>query len=122
MWRYKNFSVLVGIALLPILWWAAVQFLFSWVWQQNYGYSSIKTALHILPLLIVCFVAGPATDILQKRVPLKYVILLGQFFLIVGGILLPFGSAPNRFWRFVVPGMIIGSSGNLFVLATAKCV
>lgn len=102
------------------MWWAAVQFLFSWVWQQNYGYSSVKTALHILPLLIVCFVAGPATDVLQKKVPLKWVIVLGQFLLIVGNILLPFADGPNKFWRLVVPGMIIASSGNLFILATAK--
>jgi MFS family permease len=122
MWHYRNFSILVAVALLPIMWWASIQFLFSWVWQQDYHYSSITTALHILPLLLVCFIAGPATDILQKKVPLKRVILLGQFLLIVGNILMPFADARNRYWRFVVPGMIIASSGNLFILATAKYV
>lgn len=47
MWFYENFSILIATALLPFMWWGAVQLLFSWLWQEVYGWSALKTAVHL---------------------------------------------------------------------------
>ena len=47
MWRYSNFGILVFVALLPFFWWVAVMLLYSWLWQEVYGWSTIITAVHL---------------------------------------------------------------------------
>jgi hypothetical protein len=47
MWRYENFSILIAVGLQPFMWWASVQLLFSWYYQLVFGWSTIKTAVHL---------------------------------------------------------------------------
>ncbi|KAG6813631.1 hypothetical protein H0H87_009011, partial [Tephrocybe sp. NHM501043] len=46
LWRVTNFGILVSSATLPFMWWGAVQLLFSWIWQNVYGWSPIIAAVH----------------------------------------------------------------------------
>jgi MFS family permease len=120
MWQYKNFGIVITLGLLPIMWWASMQFVFSWLWQQVYGYSAVQTAIRLLPLLCIVFIAGPTVDILQKKLPLKRVINIGHVLVLIGTVILPFANTKERYFSFVIPGFIIASSGNLFVLAAAN--
>ena len=46
-WFLPNFLVLFFTALLPFLWWTTVFTIFFPSWQQVYGWSPTKPALHI---------------------------------------------------------------------------
>lgn len=46
-WFLPNFAVLFGAALLPYFWWTTVFVVFFPLWQQVYGWSAIKSGLHM---------------------------------------------------------------------------
>ncbi|KAF8636098.1 hypothetical protein AX17_003803 [Amanita inopinata Kibby_2008] len=120
LWSYTNFGILTATALMPFMWWGAVQFLFSWVWQEVYGWSTIITAVHFLPLGIASIPFMAASGFLQQLVPLKYVIVVGQIIAIVGTVLLPFADSAAHYWRFAFPGICIGTAGVTIVFATVN--
>lgn len=47
MWKYQNFSILIAVGLQPFMWWASVQFLFSWFYQDVFHWSTLNTAVHL---------------------------------------------------------------------------
>ncbi|PFH50117.1 hypothetical protein AMATHDRAFT_4276 [Amanita thiersii Skay4041] len=120
MWFYTNFSILTATALLPFMWWGSVQFLFSWLWQEVYGWSTIITAVHFLPLGLVSIPFMAASGFLQQLFPLKYVIIVGQLIAIAGTALFPFADTPPHYWRFAFPGMCLGTAGVTVVFATVN--
>ncbi|KAG6858922.1 hypothetical protein C0995_012888, partial [Termitomyces sp. Mi166 len=122
LWRVTNFGILAASATLPFMWWGAVQLLFSWIWQNVYGWSSIMAAVHFLPLGLLGFPMNILSSILQQKFPLKWVIFFGQFVAIAGTLLLPFGDSPQHYWRFVFPGFCLGTSGITIAFTTVKFV
>lgn len=73
-----------------------------------------------LPIGLVAFVVMGVVSILQQKLPLKWVILIGETLGITGSALLPFANTKNRYWRFAFPGLCIGTAGMTIVFATAK--
>ncbi|EJC99629.1 MFS general substrate transporter [Fomitiporia mediterranea MF3/22] len=120
IWKYPNFPILVLLGLQPFMWWASVQLLFSWLFQEVYRWSTIITAVHFLPVGLVTFPIMGIAQRLQQRLPLKWVILIGQFLALVGTILLPFANSKSRYWPLVFPGFLIGSGGELIVFTTTN--
>ncbi|TFK50409.1 MFS general substrate transporter [Heliocybe sulcata] len=120
MWFYENFSIIVASALIPFMWWGVVQMLFSWYWQEVYGWSTIMTAVRFLPVGLMSFPVVIATNILQKLLPLKYVTLIGQALCLTGTALLAFGNSPHRYWSYVFPGLVIGTSGSMVIFTTVN--
>ncbi|TDL21965.1 MFS general substrate transporter [Rickenella mellea] len=120
MWKYTNFSILIAVSLLTYTWWGSVQLLFSWLWQEVYGWSTILTAVHFLPIGVVSapfmFTSGYFTQLF----PLKYVMLCGQVLLLAGSILLPFANSPAHYWPLSFPAMCIGTAGNTIIFATVN--
>ena len=57
---------------------------------------------------------------MQQNLPLKWVILAGQFIGIVGTVLLPFADSTHHYWRFAFPGFALGTSGMTIIFATVK--
>jgi fucose permease len=57
---------------------------------------------------------------LQQKLPLKWVILLGEVLVLVGTVLFPFADSQAKYWRFAFPGFFIGTAGMTIVFATAK--
>ena len=47
MWKYENFTMIVILGLQPRMWWASVQLLYSWYYQNALGWSTIYTAVHL---------------------------------------------------------------------------
>jgi MFS family permease len=70
-----------------------------------------------LPIGIVAGIATLTISTLQKRFPLKWLIIVGQLIGLVGTILLTFADSPHRYFSFVFPGFILGSFG----IAVAFC-
>ncbi|EKM77931.1 hypothetical protein AGABI1DRAFT_42601 [Agaricus bisporus var. burnettii JB137-S8] len=115
LWRVENFAILAGCATMPIMWWSIVLLLFSWVWQNVYGWSPIITALHFLPLGLLGFPVTPVATSLQQRFSNKWVLLGGHILALIGTALLPFGDSPQHYWRFVFVGFCIGTTGIIII-------
>lgn len=47
MWKYENFTILIAVGLQPFMWWASVQLLFSWYYQEVFGWSTINVAVRL---------------------------------------------------------------------------
>ena len=46
-WFLPNFAVLFGTALLPYFWWTTIFTVFTLLWQDDYHWSAISTAIHM---------------------------------------------------------------------------
>ncbi|KAL1940391.1 hypothetical protein VTO73DRAFT_8963 [Trametes versicolor] len=113
-WFLPNFAVLFGAALLPYFWWTTVFVVFFPLWQQVYGWSAIKSGLHMIPVGISATVIS-FTSPLGRYVPPKVLILFGHVLAVAATILLAFGDGDNTYWRLVFPGLIIGSAGAMLI-------
>ncbi|KAF9461921.1 MFS general substrate transporter [Collybia nuda] len=120
VWKYENFGILIAVSLQPFMWWASVQLLFSWLYQEVYGWSTINTAVHFLPLGLVSFPIMGVATVLQQKFPLKWVILVGESLVFIGTFLLPFATSKDRYWHFAFPGFVIGTAGMTIVFATTN--
>ncbi|KAJ7301419.1 major facilitator superfamily-domain-containing protein [Mycena albidolilacea] len=120
MWKYENFAILMVISLAPFMWWSSIFLLFSWLWEVVYGFSAINTAVHFLPVGLAMFPVVPIAGAMQARLPLKWVILIGFFFICVGTVLLPFADSKGHYWPFAFPGFILGTVGASIIYTTAN--
>ncbi|KAJ7179684.1 MFS general substrate transporter [Mycena filopes] len=137
LWAFTNVAILVASALLPFMWWATVQLLFSWLWQEVYGWSPIIVALHLcvfnyflaamsdefipsLPLGLLGFPMNALASVLHQIFPLKWVITAGQVLALIATILLPFADTEARYWRFAFPAFCIGTSGITIAFTTVN--
>jgi len=120
MWRYRNFGILVTLALLPIFWWVtSFVNLVSW-WEAVYGWNAINTAVHFLPMGISGWLISMVSGRFVAWIAHKWIILAGLFLTIVATILLPFADAPSTYWPFVFPAFILGSMGSMIVYANSS--
>ncbi|EKM53820.1 uncharacterized protein PHACADRAFT_125786 [Phanerochaete carnosa HHB-10118-sp] len=115
-WFLPNFAVLFGVSLVPYMWWNTAMSIFYPLWQDVFGWSVIKSAVHMVPIgiaaLCVCF-TGP----LARWVSPKWLITFGNVLLIAGTVLFCFADsdAPGVYWRYAFPGLALGSAGAMFV-------
>jgi MFS family permease len=120
MWKYENFTILIIASLVPFTWWGSIFPLFSWLWELVYGWSSMKSAIHFLPIALGMFPILPLSAGLQSKIRLKWVILIGQVLVLAGTVLLPFADSPERYWRFAFPGFLLGTSGCALIYTTTN--
>ncbi|GBE80918.1 major facilitator superfamily domain-containing protein [Sparassis latifolia] len=113
-WFLPNLTVLFGVSLLPYFWWNTAIMTFYGLWQKVYGWSVIKAAVHMIPIgvtsLLVSF-TGP----IARYIPRKWIILFGHVIAIAATILFVFADGPDKYWRFVFPGLTIGSAGAMLI-------
>lgn len=120
MWRYRNFGVLVGLALLPYFWWVTSFVLITAWWEQVFGWSAINTAVHFLPMGIGAWLISNFTGRFPKWFPHKYILLAGLTLAIISTILLPFADSPDTYWRFTFPAFTLGTIGMMIVYANSS--
>ncbi|KAH7872214.1 MFS general substrate transporter [Lentinula edodes] len=120
IWRHPNFPILTAIGLQPFMWWASVQLLFSWYYQEVFQWSTINVAIRFLPLGLMSFPVMGIASILQQKLPFTQVILIGDVLVLVGTSLFPFADSKEQFWRFAFPGFFIGTTGMTIVFATTN--
>ncbi|KAI0666963.1 MFS general substrate transporter [Trametes maxima] len=114
IWFLPNFAVLFGASLLPYFWWTTVFVVFFPLWQQVHGWSAIDSGVHMIPVGIAATLIS-FTSPLGGRISRKVFIVSGHILAIAGTILLAFGDAENKYWRFVFPGVILGSAGAMII-------
>jgi len=120
MWKYDNFTVLILLSFAPFTWWASIFLQFSWLWEVVYEWSAIKTAVHFLPIGLAVFPILPLAAILQSKLRLKWVILIGFLLICIGTVLLPFANSEDRYWSFAFPGFLIGTAGASIIYTTTN--
>jgi MFS family permease len=120
MWRYRNFGVLVGLALLPYFWWVTSFVSLTAWWEQVYGWSAINTAVHFLPMGIGAWLISNFTGRLPTWFAHKYILLVALFLTVVATVLLPFSDAPDRYWPFAFPAFLLGTVGMMIVFANSS--
>ncbi|KAG8820920.1 hypothetical protein FRC17_009983 [Serendipita sp. 399] len=116
-WRYRNFGVIVGVALSIYFWWATSFALLTPWYQKVYGWSVISSAVHFLPTGISGWLISFVTGQLPRYLPHKYILLIGLLLSVVATVLLPFADAPSTYWPFAFPAFIIGSVGMMILFA-----
>ncbi|KAH7926177.1 MFS general substrate transporter [Leucogyrophana mollusca] len=121
LWSYPNFGLFFAVALLPMFWWTTVLFQFTTFWQDSYQWSSLKAAVHLLPIGILAF---PVMIIASKGLPIgdKTIILIGEVLSLAGSILLAFSNNPALYWSRNFVGFCIGTVGTALVFARANII
>jgi len=109
-WFRPNFAVLFGTALLPYFWWTTIFTVFTLLWQDDYEWSAISTAIHMIPIGVLSL-AMSFTGPLARKINPKWIILFGEGLLVVATILLAFADGPEKYWSFVFPAFVLGSGG-----------
>ena len=120
MWRYRNFSVLVTLALLPYFWWVTSFVAITAWWEQVYGWTAINTAVHFLPMGIFAWFISNFTGRFPNWFAHKYILLGGLFLAMVATILLPFADAPSTYWPLVFPAFMLGTMGSMILFANSS--
>ncbi|KAH9888529.1 MFS general substrate transporter [Cubamyces lactineus] len=113
-WFLPNFAVLFAASLLPYFWWTTVFVVFFPLWQQVYIWSAIKSGLHMIPIGIAATLIS-FTSSLGGRISRKVLIVIGHILAIAATILMTFGDAEDKYWRFVFPGLVLGSAGAMVI-------
>ncbi|KAI0653606.1 MFS general substrate transporter [Cubamyces menziesii] len=113
-WFLPNFAVLFAASLLPYFWWTTVFVVFFPLWQQVYGWSAIKSGLHMIPIGISATLIS-FTSSLGGRISRKVLIVFGHVLAIAATILMTFGDAEDKYWRLVFPGLVLGSAGAMII-------
>ncbi|KIM87717.1 hypothetical protein PILCRDRAFT_258683 [Piloderma croceum F 1598] len=111
-WFYPNFPILFAVALVPYFWWATVNLVFTTWWQDVYHWTVISSAVHMLPIGVMAFLAS-FTGSLSRVINPKWMIITGQLLVIIATLLLAFADRAGRYWTFVFPGFVIGSTGAM---------
>ncbi|KZT65692.1 MFS general substrate transporter [Daedalea quercina L-15889] len=111
-WFLPNFAVLFGTALLPYFWWTTIFTVFTLLWQDDYHWSAISTAIHMIPIGVLAF-SMSWTGPLARRVNPKWIILSGEGMLVAATVLLAFADGPDTYWPFVFPAFVLGSGGAM---------
>ncbi|KIM33566.1 hypothetical protein M408DRAFT_61189 [Serendipita vermifera MAFF 305830] len=120
MWRYRNFGVLVALALLPYFWWVTSFVNITVWWEHVYGWSAINTAVHFLPMGIFAWAITNVTGRLPNWFAHKYILLAGLFLTVVATVLLPFADAPSTYWPLVFPAFTLGTMGAMIIFANSS--
>ncbi|KAH7913695.1 major facilitator superfamily domain-containing protein [Hygrophoropsis aurantiaca] len=121
LWSYPNFGLFFAVALLPMFWWTTVLFQFTTFWQEIYQWSSLKAAVHLLPIGLLAF---PVMIVASKGLPIgdKSIILIGEVLTLAGSILLTFSNTPALYWSRNFVGFCIGTVGTALVFARANII
>ncbi|THH31696.1 hypothetical protein EUX98_g2500 [Antrodiella citrinella] len=118
-WFLPNFAVLFGVALIPYLWWTTVFTIYTTLWQNYYHWSVISSALRMLPIGAFAF-AMSFTGSLSRFTSPKYILLPAQGVVLIATILLHFADAPDKYYAFVIPAFILGTTGCMLTYTHAN--
>jgi len=111
-WFLPNFAVLFGTALLPFLWWTTMFSTYTNLWQGIYMWTAVNSAVHMIPNGVLSL-AMSFTGGLAEKVSPKYIILFGETLLAVATALLALADSPEKYWPYVFPGFVLGSTGAM---------
>ncbi|KDQ19195.1 hypothetical protein BOTBODRAFT_28684 [Botryobasidium botryosum FD-172 SS1] len=113
LWFYPNFGILFGVALFPVTWYIAIFLLLPPIWQGQYHWSAIMTAVRFLPVGVGAGIVSMFSGYLPFYFRPKHILLTGLILDIVPGVLLPFATSESRYWSIVFPAFLVGTVGTM---------
>ncbi|BEI80665.1 hypothetical protein CcaverHIS002_0111940 [Cutaneotrichosporon cavernicola] len=115
-WRLPNFALFIVFSLQIYPWWG-VNFLgLIETWMSIYHERAIVAAVRTLPEGLVALVISALLTMVPILVARpRWTVATGQLFGVVGYILMtrPTSLVGKDYWRFIFPGMLLGSAGNM---------
>ncbi|WWD02252.1 hypothetical protein V865_000290 [Kwoniella europaea PYCC6329] len=123
VWSFQNLFQLIIMALAINLWFNTTQLRLSTYFQDVLGISPIITGIKMLPMGITALITGFLTQpfpflVIKPRTVLPICTTL----CLVGSLLFAFsdGGEGMRYWRFVFPGLVIGTIGGIIAYISAN--
>ncbi|TCD67428.1 hypothetical protein EIP91_012400 [Steccherinum ochraceum] len=110
-WFNKNFAVMFFYAWSPYWNFMSMELLFVEVFQDIFHWSPISAAVHCIPIGITGVVSNVAVGLWGHHVPMRVQLVLGQLGMVIGTILFALADRPEKYWSYIVPGMIINMIG-----------
>lgn len=126
-WKIRNFVPLF-IYCWSLYWFlncAEIQLI--QVFQDLWGWSAIKAAVHCIPIGIAGGISTYIAGILALHIPKKILLLSGQVLMAVAAVLFALADSPDKYWSHILVGMILAMIGlatayvaaNVFILMDA---
>jgi len=110
-WSNKNFLPLFFYAW-SIYWWVfGAEMQFVQIFMDLWNMSALSAALRCLPMGISGGITAYLTGVFAPKIPRRILLVSGQVFMAVGAILFALADTPDKYWPYIVPGMIVGMLG-----------
>ncbi|KIJ40340.1 hypothetical protein M422DRAFT_60599 [Sphaerobolus stellatus SS14] len=105
----------------------ASELLLIMVFQDLWGWSALKAAVHCIPIGISGGISTNLAGVASNYLPRRVLLIGGQLLMAVAVILFALADTPDKYWSHVLPGMIIGLVGvstgfvgaNIFIMGDA---
>ncbi|ESK94361.1 efflux protein [Moniliophthora roreri MCA 2997] len=110
-WFYKNFTPMFFYAWTVYWWLFSIELQLVQVFQNLWGLTSIAAAIRCIPLGIVGGVTAYLVGLFAPKTPRIPLLLSGQVLMAVGSVLFALAVGEDKYWSYVVPGIIVGTSG-----------
>ncbi|KAF8507578.1 major facilitator superfamily domain-containing protein [Hysterangium stoloniferum] len=97
------------------------------IFQDLWGWSALLAAIHCLPLGITAGSFTYITPMFALYIPRRVLLIAGQVLMAIAVVLFAFVDTPDKYWSYLLPGMMIGAIGvaiayvaaNIFIMADA---
>lgn len=90
------------------------------LYQEQYGWSTVVTAVHFLPTGVFGGAISTVASSFVTKVNPKWSILGGLVFVFIGSMILPFANTSAKYWSHTFPAFTIGTLGNMTVFINAN--
>ncbi|EEB97109.1 hypothetical protein MPER_03633, partial [Moniliophthora perniciosa FA553] len=95
-----------------VYWWLfSIELQLVQVFQNLWGLTSIAAAIRCIPLGIVGGITAYLVGVFAPKIPRIPLLLGGQVLMGIGSVLFALAVGEDKYWSYVVPGIIVGTSG-----------
>ncbi|KAF8991537.1 major facilitator superfamily domain-containing protein [Cyathus striatus] len=110
-WTNKNFMPMFFYAW-SIYWYFFVTEsqlveVFTNLWHD----SALVSAVRCIPMGVSSIISTPLAGYVTAMVPRRIILVTGQALCLISAVLFALADTPDKYWTYVVPGLIIGSCG-----------
>lgn len=111
IWTLPGFVPLFVITFSEYLTMNVIIFQESLMFQQVWHTSALSAALRTIPFGITGFFTTVSMGFVTPFVAPRWILAIGQVFMIGGALLVAFAPTPDKYWSMVVPALILTALG-----------
>lgn len=126
VWKDKNFSLINVVVLLGFLSFNVSAFWLSLFMQNILGFSSLKVAIHLLPMAIGGILVNIFAGLVLHKINNKILTAIGALAYLGSGLLLATMKVGSSYWAFIFPSLLLSVIGadlefnvaNMYVMSS----